>query len=115
MIFVDYLTLIRHPNLRMPRPERVGEIIKELKWLAMELHVPIMVMSQLSREAEGKVPSLEHIRQSGEVEEDSDIILLIERKREESEVVLHIAKQRNGPTGKIELSFQRAYARFVEE
>ena len=115
MIFIDYLTLIRHPNERMPRHERVGEIAKELKWLAMELKVPVMVMSQLSREAEGKVPSLEYIRQSGEVEEDSDLIILIERKREESDTTLHIAKQRNGPTGKVELSFLRAYARFVEE
>ncbi len=115
MLFVDYLTLIRHPNMRIPRHERVGEIVKELKWLAMELKVPVMVMSQLSREAEGKTPSLEHIRQSGEVEEDSDIVILIDRKREESDATLIIAKQRNGPTAKIGVSFQQAYARFVEE
>ena len=115
MLFIDYLTLIRTEDSRASRPERVGQIVKELKWLAGELDIPIMVLSQLNREAEGKQPGLEHLRQCGEVEEDSDKIILIERRRDETDAVLHMAKNRNGPTGKVSVKFQRAYARFVEE
>ena len=116
IFFVDYLTLIKHGTLKQTMYERVGEISKELKSMARELHVPIVAMSQLNRLAEGKLPTLETIRQSGEIEEDTDVIMLLHRKtREDSETKLMVAKNRNGPCGSIDLVFESQYTRFEEK
>ena len=115
IVFIDYLTLIKHGDPRMPRYERVGEISKSLKALARELNIPIVVMSQLNRQSEGAKPSLADLRQSGEIEEDSDIIMLIHREDRESEKAeLTIAKHRNGPCGKIDFSYFAQYTKFEE-
>ena len=113
-IFVDYLTLIRHGDMRMSRPERVGEVSKQMKGLARELDIPIVALSQVNREAEDKIPNLENLRQSGEIEEDSDVVMMLHRERDKDETILRVAKHRNGPTGDAELTFQREHVRFVE-
>ena len=112
--FIDYLTLIRHGDQQVSRPERVGEISKSLKGLARELEMPIIVLSQLNRYAEGVHPSLAHIRQSGEIEEDADIVMLLHRERDSNEAILNLAKVRNGQTGLIDLTFLAEYVRFEE-
>ena len=122
IIFVDYLTLITHENADLPRWEQIASISRSLKALARELRIPIVALSQLKREAEGKQPTLADLRESGSIEQDADLILFLHRERESnktreerSEVVetdLIIAKQRNGPVGKVEVAFIPKYTRF---
>jgi len=114
ILFIDYLTLIKYREKGMSRWEAVGIISKGLKELARELEIPVICLSQLNREAEGKTPSLSHLRQSGEIEEDADIILFLNRKREERETQLIIAKNRNGPVGLIDFRFLKEYGIFEE-
>jgi replicative DNA helicase len=120
VIFVDYITYITPEDNRVQRYEQVGEISRSLKALARELKVPLVVLSQLGRPAEGKAPSLSELRESGNIEQDADVVLLIDRERgdgtqEVIETKLHVAKQRNGPTGVVDLLFKPGIAKFVNK
>jgi replicative DNA helicase len=122
IIFVDYLTLVTHENADLPRWEQIASISRSLKALARELRIPIVALSQLKREAEGKQPTLADLRESGSIEQDADLILFLHRERESNktreersemiETELIIAKQRNGPVGKVEVAFIPKYTRF---
>jgi replicative DNA helicase len=114
-LIVDYLTLIRHGDPRMPRHERVGEISKSLKQLARELALPILALSQVGRDAADRAPTLADLRQSGEVEEDADAVILLHPDGDEFGTVhVEVAKNRNGGTGKFTLRFDKAHLRFAE-
>lgn len=114
LIFIDYLTLIKYGSQSTPRPERVGEIGKQLKQLSRELNIPIVVLSQVNRDAEGKEPTLANLRQSGEIEEDVDCLIFLHRERsqEATETDVIIAKQRQGPTTRFKCVFLPQYVRF---
>jgi replicative DNA helicase len=111
IIFVDYLTLIGMKG-SMSKVEKIGAISKGLKGLARELNVPIAVLSQLNREAEGKRPTAANLRWSGEIEEDADLIMLLHRKRGEAQTELIIDKHRNGSCETIDLHFAKECMRF---
>ncbi len=123
IIFVDYITLITHENADLPRWEQISAISRSLKSLARELDIPIVALSQLKREAEGKQPNLSDVRESGSIEQDADLILFLHRDREinktadqrseQIETELIVAKQRNGPIGKANVWFKPAFAKFV--
>lgn len=123
IIFIDYLTLITHDNGDLPRWEQISAISRSLKALARELDIPVVALSQLKREAEGKQPTLADLRESGSIEQDADLILFLHRERElnktadqrsdQVETDLIIAKQRNGPIGKTTVWFKSSYAKFV--
>jgi len=122
ILYIDYITLISSENLEIPRHEQVAEISRSLKALARELEIPIVVLSQLKRETEGKRPTLSDIRESGSIEQDADLVMFLHRERETErkpedrptavETELIIAKQRNGPVGTVEIVFLPAYTRF---
>jgi len=122
IIFVDYLTLITHENAELPRWEQIASISRSLKALARELRIPVVALSQLKREAEGKQPTLADLRESGSIEQDADLILFLHRDREQDktkeersalvETDLIISKQRNGPVGKVTIGFIPKYTRF---
>jgi len=122
VFFVDYLTLITHENSDLPRWEQIASISRSLKALARELKAPVIALSQLKREAEGKQPSLADLRESGSIEQDADVIVFLHREREidkrrdeRSAAIptdLLIAKQRNGPVGKVALQFLSSITRF---
>ncbi|WP_241558977.1 replicative DNA helicase [Oceanobacillus halophilus] len=125
LILIDYLQLITPSTLRKDRRDlEIGEITRELKMLAMELQVPIVLLSQLSRGVESrqnKRPLMSDLRESGNIEQDADVISFLYRddyyqkvsdKPNIMEVIL--SKQRNGPTGTIELAFLKEYGRFEE-
>lgn len=117
IIFVDYLTLIRYGDLRMPKWERTGEVSKSLKNLARELDIPIVVLSQVGREAEGHMPSLANLRLSGEIEEDSDVVIFLHRERVTGDhdvigTTVEIAKNRYGATDQVQLAFLPKYVLF---
>jgi len=123
IIFVDYITLITHENADLPRWEQISAISRSLKSLARELEIPIVALSQLKREAEGKQPNLADVRESGSIEQDADLILFLHRDREinktadqrseQIETELIVAKQRNGPIGKANVWFKPSFAKFV--
>lgn len=123
ILFIDYLTLVTHENADLPRWEQISAISRSLKALARELNIPVVALSQLKREAEGKQPTLADLRESGSIEQDADLILFLHREREmnkahdqqsdQVETDLIIAKQRNGPIGKTSVWFKSSYAKFV--
>ena len=129
MLIVDYLQLMQSTlNSRdANRVQEVSEITRGLKGLARELQVPVVALSQLSRQAEmreSKEPRLSDLRESGSIEQDSDLVMFLWREKErtaeetgadaEGEVVnLRLAKHRNGPTGETKLWFRKRQTRFV--
>ena len=116
IIIIDYLTLIGYENSSIPRHERVGLISKGLKELGRTLNIPIIVLSQVTRDTEGKPPTLANLRQSGEIEEDADTVILMHRGRDEQESMtdFNVVKQREGATGTFQLNFIKKYITFHE-
>jgi len=118
LIVVDYLQLVQTRGKFENRQQEISEISRSLKSLARELNVPVIACSQLSRaveQREKKRPQLSDIRESGAIEQDADLVCFIHSDPESEEknvVELIIAKQRNGPTGSIELYFRREVGRF---
>jgi replicative DNA helicase len=125
LIIVDYLQLMRPEGRVENRVEQVSQISRGLKSLARELNVPVIAISQLSRAVEqrggDKRPILSDLRESGQIEADSDLVMFIYREeyylREESErpgeADIIIAKHRNGPVGDVVLTFQKQYPKFM--
>jgi replicative DNA helicase len=122
MILIDYLQLM-HGRARGDdnRVQEVSSISRALKGLARELRIPVIAISQLSRAPEqrpDKRPILSDLRESGSIEQDSDVVMFLFRpeyyKSDERPGIaeLHVAKHRNGPTGMIELKFRRDHTRF---
>jgi replicative DNA helicase len=122
LIIIDYLQLLRGRGRVESRQQEISEISRSLKALAKELKVPVIALSQLSRAVEqrgDRKPQLADLRESGAIEQDADVIGFIYRdemydkeSKDKGIAKLTIGKQRNGPTGEIELAFLREYARF---
>lgn len=124
MLIVDYIQLMIPDGKAENRVQEVSQISRGLKVLARDLKIPIIAMSQLSRNVEGrhdKRPLLSDLRESGSLEQDADLVIFIYRddyyKGEESEsqgvAEIILGKQRNGPVGTVRLSFLRRYAKFA--
>lgn len=130
LVVIDYLQLMRSSNRRVEnRNQEIGEIARALKQLAREFEVPVLVLSQLSRSVErreNKRPVLSDLRDSGSIEAEADVVMFIHRENyygdkedasvqttQDTDVEIIIAKQRNGPVGKIVLRFQPALSRFI--
>ena len=100
--------------------EQVSEISKSLKALARELGIPIVALCQVARDAEGSEPTLAQLRGSGSIEQDADVVMFLHRDRNKTadqtdpvqDAKLIVAKQRNGPTGDIEILFLSGYTKF---
>ena len=130
LIVVDYLQLMRSPTRRaeLNRQVEIADISAGVKALAKELSVPIVLLSQLNRQPEsreGGKPRLSDLRESGAIEQDADVVGLLvrpevyadeleEKGAEEGKATLIIAKQRNGPTGEVELTFLKDFTRFED-
>jgi replicative DNA helicase len=123
LIIIDYLQLMRTDSRYDSRVTAVGELSRGLKILARELEVPVIALSQLSRAVEqrpDKRPQLSDLRESGNLEQDSDLVMFIyredyydEESEREGEADLIISKHRNGATGRVTLTFQKEYPRFM--
>ena len=120
MIIVDYLQLMEGRKAEN-RQQEISGISRGLKALARELEVPVIAVSQLNRSVEtrdGHTPRMSDLRESGSIEQDADVIILLHREdyydptKRPGEVDLNIAKQRNGPTGRVKLTFRREILRF---
>ena len=122
LIIVDYLQLMQASGRRPEnRQQEIAEISRSLKALAKELEVPVLALSQLSRSAENskEPPSLSHLRESGALEQDADVVLFIHQQRDENygtdgTVDVIVAKHRNGPTGQKKMVFLAAYTSFED-
>lgn len=116
LVVIDYLQLIDPENRREPRHEQVAGISRRLKQLARELALPVVSLAQLNRHSEygaGREPRLSDLRDSGGLEQDADLVLLMHKQEDNPAVVeVNIAKQRNGPVDKITLVFRRDCQRF---
>ncbi len=125
LIVIDYLQLMRSEGHIESRVEQVGQISRGLKGLARELNVPVIALSQLSRAVEqrgkeDKKPILSDLRESGQIEQDADLVMFIYRdeyynqdSEREGEADIIIAKHRNGPIGEVVLTFQKEYPKFA--
>ena len=122
LVIIDYLQLMQTAGRVENRQQEISEISRSLKGLARELNVPVVAVSQLSRaveQREERRPRLSDLRESGAIEQDADLVIFIYReeyykpkteKKGISEII--ISKQRNGPTGKVDLTFIKEYAKF---
>lgn len=123
IIFIDYIGLITPENTEAPLHEQQSMISKSLKSLARELEIPIVVLCQVARSAEGNEPGLAELRGSGSIEQDADMVMFIHgdrsRNKETNEGynpvqdrTLIVAKQRNGPIGDVKVRFFSNYTKF---
>jgi replicative DNA helicase len=131
LVVIDYLQLMRSPSRRadQSRQVEIADISAGVKGLAKELAIPVIVLSQLNRQPEqreGGKPRLSDLRESGSIEQDADVVGLLvrpemyaedeqDRSDKEGEATLIIAKQRNGPTGDIPLTFLKEFTRFTDQ
>jgi replicative DNA helicase len=128
LLIIDYLQLIQPDDPADPRQEQVAKMARRLKILARELKIPVLCLAQLNRQVEigreGQRPKLSHLRESGAIEQDADVVMFIHRDeyyqdREEAQRAgtagiadILIAKQRNGPTGDVKLAWISKYTLF---
>jgi replicative DNA helicase len=123
MVVIDYIQLMTSGKKVESRQQEVSEFSRALKLLAKELQVPVIALSQLNRQAEqtkDKKPEISHLRESGSLEQDADVVILLHRegigerdhpRAGEADIIL--AKQRSGPTGTVTVAFQGQYSRFM--
>lgn len=125
LIIIDYLQLIQNSNSKNEnRVQELGDITRSLKILAREFNISIIVLSQLSRNVETRIdkkPLLSDLRESGAIEQDADVVLMLYKDNNSAEklekhikpIEIIIAKQRNGPTGVIKLKFNEQKTKFL--
>jgi replicative DNA helicase len=127
LIVIDYLQLIEPDNPSDPRQEQVAKIARRLKGMARELKVPVLCLAQVNRQAEDARehrPRLSHLRESGAIEQDADVVMFVhreeyyqrgeDREQHAGQAEVIIAKQRNGPVGDVELVWRKEYTRFED-
>ena len=120
LVVVDYLQLLSSPRPQENRQQEISGFSRALKMLSKELEVPVIALSQLNRAPEmreGKRPQLSDLRESGSIEQDADIVLLLNRPEDlenEGEAEVIVAKHRNGKTGSVWLEFEGDFVRFSD-
>lgn len=125
LVVIDYLQLMRSRGNFERREQEISDISRSLKALAKELHVPVIALSQLNRAVEhrggDKRPTLADLRESGAIEQDADVIIFLYKEdkkaqgqTKDNKIVVDVAKQRNGPTDRLYLTFLSECTRFVD-
>lgn len=120
ILFIDYIGLISLYSKGTARHEQISTISRTIKALARELQIPIIVLCQLNRDTEGREPNLYNLRDSGSIEQDADIVILMHREGDEVDIdgsytiKVKVEKHRNGAKGKFELKFDANNVKFME-
>ena len=122
LVIVDYLQLMTSNARHSSREQEIAEISRTLKGIARELNVPVIALSQLNRASEtreDKKPIMADLRESGSIEQDADVVMLLSRyydretkTEDRNRIIVNVAKQRNGPVGEIELVWLPQYTKF---
>ena len=122
LVIVDYLQLMTTNGRSSSREQEIAEISRTLKGIARELNVPVIALSQLNRAAEtreDKKPIMADLRESGSIEQDADVVMLMSRfydketkTEDRNRIIVNVAKQRNGPVGEVELVWLPQYTKF---
>jgi replicative DNA helicase len=122
LLVIDYLQLMQSKKSAESRQQEISDISRSLKAVAKDLNIPVVALSQLNRKVEdrpNKRPILADLRESGAIEQDADVILFIYREElynrteeNKGKAEIDIAKHRNGPTGRVHLSFREMYTKF---
>ncbi|HLA84321.1 MAG TPA: DnaB-like helicase C-terminal domain-containing protein [Thermoguttaceae bacterium] len=117
LAIVDYLQLIQPEDRKLPREQQVARMVRSLKEIAREYDVPVLCLCQLNRQVDGdETPRLHHLRESGSIEQDADVVLFLSRRepteQEPHNAVLTVAKNRNGETGPLRLTWDGPRTRF---
>ena len=129
LVIIDYIQLMQNSKLKMEtRVQEISQITRSLKTIAREFDIPIIGLSQLSRNVENRIdkkPILSDLRESGSIEQDADLVLMLYRNNSENQyqsdsetsqlIELIIAKQRNGPTGTVKLKFNDQQTKFYNQ
>ena len=116
VLIVDYLTLLKSKEKFAIRELEVAEISRKLKLLALDLKIPVVILVQLNRDAENKVPTMANIRESGSIEQNCDNIIFLHNEdldKQPNIITVILEKQRQGTTGSLKLMFNKRYSRFV--
>lgn len=116
VLIVDYLTLLKSKEKFAIRELEVAEISRKLKLLALDLKIPVIILVQLNRDAENKVPTMANIRESGSIEQNCDNIIFLHNEdldKQPNIITVILEKQRQGTTGSLKLMFNKRYSRFV--
>ena len=116
ILIVDYLTLLKSKEKFAIRELEVAEISRKLKLLALDLKIPVVILVQLNRDAENKVPTMANIRESGSIEQNCDNIIFLHNEdldKQPNIITVILEKQRQGTTGSLKLMFNKRYSRFV--
>ncbi len=118
LFIIDYLGKIRPTNINIPKNQQIADTMNDITSIALELNVPIIVLAQLNRDQDkekNREPRLSDLRDSGAIEQDADVVILLHRSDDPKEagfVDAIVAKQRSGPTGKVRLEFKKCFTRF---
>lgn len=125
LVVIDYLQLMEFQGRADSRQQEISSLSRGLKQLAREVECPVVVLSQLSRATETRTdhrPILSDLRESGAIEQDADVVLFLYRDEvyndetdAPGECEVHVAKQRNGPIGRVDLLWQSTYTKFVNK
>ena len=117
LVVIDYIQLIKNQGNFSSREQQVADISRTLKLLTLELNIPIIALCQLNRNANKSEPTLADLRESGSIEQDADNVFFLYQEKEQDtpivDIVLKIAKQRNGEIGKVYLKFNKPKSEFV--
>ena len=122
LVVIDYLQLMRGNGNYPSREQEIADISRSLKGIARELNIPVVALSQLNRSVESRPdhrPIMADLRESGSIEQDADVVMLLSRKynkedetEDRNNIIVDVAKQRNGPVGAIELLWLPEYTKF---
>lgn len=113
-VFIDYLQLMQMEK-NENRNQAVGAMTRRLKQMAKEIKCPVVVLSQLNRAADGRRPAVSDLRDSGEIEQNADMVILLHREKDtDTETLAIVGKNRHGKTGDIDFVWHPEYTRFLE-
>ena len=114
-VFIDYLQLMQTSGKSENRNQEIGAISRQLKQMAKGLKCPVIVLAQLNRAAEGRRPTVADLRDSGEIEQNADMVILLHREKDtDTQTTVIVGKNRHGKTGDIDFVWHPEYTRFLE-